>query len=167
LCRLDFVEAWPHFRSLYRQVLENCKAFVFLRLPSIRPPELPTVSLDFLRRIGRGENSILYDFQCGMRTRLVSDSRPRCHVETVKAASSTIAPRSKAPNSGPCVGMVPPVTARRFFPARLPAMASAGMMTRNRPMSKGRPDLGTPDGSSPIHIVSPFFCAPHMTTVVM
>ena len=42
-------------------------------------------------------------------------------------------PTSKVTNSVPCVGMVPPVTAMRFFAASEPAIASTGTITPKRP----------------------------------
>src|SRR5437588_5890980 len=53
----------------------------------------------------------------------------------VRAPTITIVPISRTTNSDPCVGNVPLVTGISFFAARLPAMASAGIMNRNLPIS--------------------------------
>ena len=44
-------------------------------------------------------------------------------------------PINNATNNGPLVGMVPIVSTSLRFRARLPAIASAGMITRNRAIS--------------------------------
>src|ERR1019366_8149474 len=49
------------------------------------------------------------------------------------------APRSRTTNNGPFVGNVPLVTGISFFAARLPAIASAGIIKRNLPTSISRP----------------------------
>ena len=46
---------------------------------------------------------------------------------------------SSATNSGPCVGMVPSVTATRFLAASEPAMARAATIGQNRAMNIARP----------------------------
>src|ERR1022692_1265467 len=48
-------------------------------------------------------------------------------------------PISRMTNREPFVGNVPLVTGINFFEARLPAIASAGMMKRNLPTSISRP----------------------------
>src|ERR1019366_2290300 len=49
------------------------------------------------------------------------------------------APRSRTTNNGPFVGNVPLVTGISFFAARLPAIASAGIMKRNLAINISRP----------------------------
>src|ERR1700740_2543456 len=48
-------------------------------------------------------------------------------------------PTSRTTNSFPFVGSVPLVMGTSFFPARLPAMARAGIMKRNLPTSISMP----------------------------
>src|ERR1700694_3895454 len=48
-------------------------------------------------------------------------------------------PTKRITNSEPFVGKVPLVTGINFFPARLPAIARAGMMKRNLPTNISRP----------------------------
>src|SRR5438105_950487 len=57
----------------------------------------------------------------------------------VSAPTITTVPTSRITNNDPCVGNVPLVTGISFFAARLPAMASAGMMKRNLAMSISMP----------------------------
>src|ERR1700682_3014387 len=57
----------------------------------------------------------------------------------VSAPTMTTVPISKTTKSEPFVGSVPLVTGINFFAAKLPAMASAGMMKRNLPTSISRP----------------------------
>src|SRR5215468_3940095 len=57
----------------------------------------------------------------------------------VNAPTITIVPISKITKSEPCVGNVPLVTGINFFPARLPAIASAGIMKRNLAISISMP----------------------------
>src|ERR1051326_1290944 len=51
----------------------------------------------------------------------------------------TMVPISKTTNNVPCVGNVPLVTGIDFFDARLPAMASAGIMNMNLAINMSRP----------------------------
>src|SRR5437879_12922574 len=53
----------------------------------------------------------------------------------------TIVPISRTTNSEPCVGKVPLVTGISLLPARLLAIASAGMMKRNLAISMSIPSV--------------------------
>src|SRR5579863_3966670 len=59
----------------------------------------------------------------------------------VSAPTMRIVPIRRTTKSVPFVGKVPLVTGTSFFEARFPAMASAGMMNRNRPTSMSRPSV--------------------------
>jgi hypothetical protein len=59
----------------------------------------------------------------------------------VRALTSTMVPRSSMTNSGPFVGRVPLVAIRRRLRARFPAIASAGMVIRKRPISISIPSV--------------------------
>src|SRR5215469_10746392 len=48
-------------------------------------------------------------------------------------------PTRRTTNRDPFVGSVPLVVGTAFFAAKLPAIASAGIMKRNRPTSMSRP----------------------------
>src|SRR6185312_3046020 len=82
----------------------------------------------------------LTHMRCPARIRKCSTSGPSARAgKNVRAPTITTVPISSPTKSGPVVGSVPVLLATVFFAARLPATASIGMMTRNRPRSIASP----------------------------
>src|SRR5262245_32069238 len=102
---------------------------------------------------GTADGDDISQLQNGKDTNIVENSFPSCirkcstigpsdnAGKNVKAPTTITVATSKPTNNGPWVGKVPAEVGTTFLFARLPAIASAGMMKRNRPKSMHRPPV--------------------------